>query len=285
MKTLLWIIAIAVLQGIFAAAAKKAKANQAKASGAGAPGVAKPKGGPGAAPTPSRNIARNIARNSSGNTSRNLGTNIAATPDGSQVPPVARPGSRASATGKPVVLARGGEAARGAVATGVRGAPVGGARAAETLSGAADARFGAPTGKRGTTGSTPPSRSAGAFGGEGATKKVVQPASRPGTKPGTKPSTRPGTSPGTRPGTRPSTRSAASPVAGSVASSVARVQAAEARITGLPGIEIATPMIDAPRPTVGAGITGAMRSRDEVRRAVLLSEILGAPRAMRPYGA
>ena len=44
-------------------------------------------------------------------------------------------------------------------------------------------------------------------------------------------------------------------------------------------------MIDAPRPTVGAGITGAMRSRDEVRRAVLLSEILGAPRAMRPYGA
>lgn len=277
MKTLLWIIAIAVLQGIFAAAAKKAKANQAKASGAGAPGVAKPKGGPGAAPTPSRNIARNIARNSSGNTSRNtsrnLGTNIAATPDGSQVPPVARPGSRASATGKPVVLARGGEAARGAVATGVRGAPVGGARAAETLSGAADARFGAPTGKRGTTGSTPPSRSAGAFGGEGATKKVVQPASRPSAKPGTKP------------GTRPSPRSAASPVAGSVASSVARVQAAEARITGLPGIEIATPMIDAPRPTVGAGITGAMRSRDEVRRAVLLSEILGAPRAMRPYGA
>lgn len=228
MKTLLWIIAIMALQGILAAAARKAKSNQASA------------GAPGARPVGS---ARGSARGS------------AAPP---ATPPVVQVGSRGPTPRKPVVLARGATTREGARSSGAAArpdAPVPGGRGAV----AANGRRGEGRG-RGPARSTA-SRSTAASGGTSTKPSPVSPDARTAT------------GEGARRG------------ASGVASSIARVQAAEARITGLPDIEIAAPAIAAAPSSAASEVAASMRRRDEVRRAVLLSEILGAPRAMRPYGA
>jgi hypothetical protein len=252
-KTLIWIIAIVVLQGIFAAAAKKAKANQAKAAG-GAAGAAAGALRPKKVPSPSNSALPSAAPAAT------------AAPVEVRASTGVRAGSRVAGGAKPVVLARGGETPRGSVAT-PRGSSgthaVGAAKKpapAVVRQGGAEPKFAG--------------RSVRAVNTEPVSKKVTKPVS-PAKRPAP-----PATGLGAKSSRAPSP----------VATSVARVQAAEARITGLAGVEIATPMTARASDSAAAsaatrGFAAAIRNRDEVRRAVLLSEVLGAPRAMRPYGA
>ncbi|MEY3022522.1 MAG: hypothetical protein RIS86_1720 [Planctomycetota bacterium] len=266
MKTLIWIIALLVLQAVFAAAAKKAKANQANSSQspsrqspsrqsrAGRAGSGQGVSGPAATGSvPSRPAATGV---------RAPG-----------VPPDAGQGSvrvqfgrvpdRSPAT-TPKVLARGG-AAPGA-----------------TRRGSASARGDSGTGVqpvRATRSDSAKSRVAGSASSKSIPARPAPPQTSPA-------------GPGGRPPGAPPARS-------SVAASIARVQAAEARIVGLPGVEMPSTRSGAATGAVGgslesgglrttptgAGLRAALQNPAEVRRAIVLSEVLGAPRSMRPYGA
>ncbi len=261
MKTLIWIIALLVLQAVFAAAAKKAKANQAKSSqspsrqsSAGRAGSGQGVSGPAATGSvPSRPAATGV---------RAPG-----------VPPDAGQGSvrvqfgrvpdRSPAT-TPKVLARGGSAP------------------GATRRGSASTRGASGTGVqpvRATRADSSKSRVAGSASSKSTPSRPAAPQTSPA-------------GPGGRPPSTPPARS-------SVAASIARVQAAEARIVGLPGVEMPSIGSGAAAGAVGgslesgglrttptgAGLRAALQNPAEVRRAIVLSEVLGAPRSMRPYGA
>jgi hypothetical protein len=69
-----------------------------------------------------------------------------------------------------------------------------------------------------------------------------------------------------------------------VVDSIARVRAAEARVAGLPNVDIRPSQGEArPRPAFGApDLARALRDPAKVRQAFVLGEVLGRPRADRP---
>jgi hypothetical protein len=260
-KTLIWIIALLVLQAVFAAAAKKAKANQAKSS-----------------QSPSRQSSAGRAGSGQGVSGPTATGSVPSRPAATGVrapgvPPDAGQGSvrvqfgrvpdRSPAT-TPKVLARGGSAP------------------GATRRGSASTRGASGTGVqpvRATRADSSKSRVAGSASSKSTPARPAAPQTSPA-------------GPGGRPPGTPPARS-------SVAASIARVQAAEARIVGLPGVEMPSTRSGAAAGAVGgslesgglrttptgAGLRAALQNPAEVRRAIVLSEVLGAPRSMRPYGA
>jgi hypothetical protein len=260
-KTLIWIIALLVLQAVFAAAAKKAKANQAKSS-----------------QSPSRQSSAGRAGSGQGVSGPTATGSVPSRPAATGVrapgvPPDAGQGSvrvqfgrvpdRSPAT-TPKVLARGGSAP------------------GATRRGSASTRGASGTGVqpvRAPRSDSAKSRAAGSASSKSTPARPAPPQTSPA-------------GPGGRPPGAPPARS-------SVAASIARVQAAEARIVGLPGVEMPSIGSGAAAGAVGgslesgglrttptgAGLRAALQNPAEVRRAIVLSEVLGAPRSMRPYGA
>lgn len=220
LNSLIWVIAIIVLNGVVASLAKKAQAKAEAARQSGAAGATRPQ-----APS---------------------------------VPPpdAARP------TGKgPRVLARGGAAGNGA--GGPRGDRAARGRSVTSVRAATPAKPVAP--KKPAAPNKPTAPMQGGRQAAASPRPPAPPAAATATQRG-----------GDSAGALLSRQH--------LDESVARVRAAEAKISGLPGVDITPATARSATPTNQQAVALAAMLRDpaQVRRAFVLAEVLGRPRAERP---